>query len=99
MIYKFQISKHIVQEITTIKITSKLNKLFINIKSFAQYGFKNCGVIRRVTSGELLTKQATREDKLYTTNTYILKLFLKTVTAGIEAPVVTGNTFCVLVSK
>jgi hypothetical protein len=39
----------------------------------------------KVTSGELLTKQAN--------NTYILKLLLNVVTTGIEALVISGNKF------
>jgi hypothetical protein len=40
--------------------------------------------IWKVTSGELLTKQAMKKI-IYTKNTYILELRLKVVTAGIEA--------------
>jgi hypothetical protein len=36
---------------------------------------------------------------LYTKNTYILKLLLNVVTAGIEALVASGNKFCMPVSK
>jgi hypothetical protein len=50
--------------------------------------------IWKVTSGELLMKQAMRKKiLLYTTNMYILKLPLNIVTAGIEALVVTGSKF------
>jgi hypothetical protein len=50
--------------------------------------------IRKVNAGELLTKQATREKMLYTKKiTYILKLHLNVVTAGIETLVVSGNKF------
>jgi hypothetical protein len=43
-------------------------------------------ICKKVTSGELLTKQATRTFfLLYTKNMYILKLLLDIVTAGIEA--------------
>jgi hypothetical protein len=49
--------------------------------------------IRKVTSGELLSKQAMRKKLLYTKNTYIRKLLLNIVTAGIEALVVLGNEF------
>jgi hypothetical protein len=42
--------------------------------------------IWKVTSSEPLTKQAMREKKvLYTRNTYILKLLLSVVNAGIVA--------------
>jgi hypothetical protein len=44
-------------------------------------------VIRRVTSGVLLTKRAKRK------NTFILKLLLNVVTSGIEALVASGNKF------
>jgi hypothetical protein len=44
--------------------------------------------IRKVTSGELLTKQAMREKYYYTKNTYILKLLLNVVATGIEVLVV-----------
>jgi hypothetical protein len=49
--------------------------------------------IRKVTSGELLTKQATKKMLLYTKNMYILKLPLNSITAGIEAFVISGNKF------
>jgi hypothetical protein len=51
----------------------------------------NAKTIRKVTSGELLTRQAMRKT-LYAKNTYIHKLLLNIVTAGTEA-VVSGNTF------
>jgi hypothetical protein len=55
--------------------------------------------IYKVTSGELLTKQAMRKQiLLYTKNMYILKLLLNVVTAGIGA-LVLGNNFCTPVSK
>jgi hypothetical protein len=53
----------------------------------------NTRAIQKVTSGSLLTKQAMRKKLLSTKNTYILKLFLNVVTAGIEAPVVWRNKF------
>jgi hypothetical protein len=37
--------------------------------------------VRKVTSRELLTKQAMRKKSLYTNNVYILKLLLSVVTA------------------
>jgi hypothetical protein len=46
----------------------------------------------KVNFGELLTKQALRKNVLYTKSTYILKLLLKAVTAGIEA-LVSGDKF------
>jgi hypothetical protein len=50
--------------------------------------------IQNVTSGELLTKHAMRKEIiLYKKNTYILKLLLNVVTAGIEALVISGNKF------
>jgi hypothetical protein len=45
--------------------------------------------IRKVTSGELLTKQAMRKN--YIKNTYIINLLPNVVTAGIEAFVLLGN--------
>jgi hypothetical protein len=49
---------------------------------------------QKVTSNELLTKQAMRRKHLLCTKiTYILKPFLNVVTAGIEALVVSGNEF------
>jgi hypothetical protein len=49
--------------------------------------------IRKVTSGELLKKQAMQKNiYIYTKNTYILKLLLNVVAAGIEALVVSRNT-------
>jgi hypothetical protein len=48
--------------------------------------------IRKVTSGELLTKQAVRKKLLYRRNKYILKILLIVITARIEA-LVLGNTF------
>jgi hypothetical protein len=45
--------------------------------------------IRKVTSGDQLTKQAMRNKN----NTYILKLLLNVVTAGIETLIITGNKF------
>jgi hypothetical protein len=47
--------------------------------------------IRKITSSELLSKQAMREKILHTKNTYILKPLLNVVTVGIEALVVSGN--------
>jgi hypothetical protein len=42
--------------------------------------------IRIATFGELVTKQAMKENVLlYATNTYMLKLFVDVVTPGIEA--------------
>jgi hypothetical protein len=49
-------------------------------------------VIGKVTSGALLTKQAMRKKTLHTKNTYILKLLLNIVIAGIET-LVSGNKF------
>jgi hypothetical protein len=50
--------------------------------------------IRKVTSSELLTKQALKKKNLLDTkNVYILKLLLNIVTSGIEALVVSGNKF------
>jgi hypothetical protein len=49
--------------------------------------------IWKVTSGELLTKQAMRKKILYTKNMYILKLLLNVITTGIEAPVMSGYKF------
>jgi hypothetical protein len=49
--------------------------------------------IRKVSSGELLTKQAMRKELLYIKNTYILKLLLNVVTIGSELLVESGNKF------
>jgi hypothetical protein len=51
--------------------------------------------IQKVTSGELLTKHAMRIFFYYTQkiHTYIHKLLLNVVTAGIEAPVILENRF------
>jgi hypothetical protein len=49
--------------------------------------------IWKVTSSELLTKQAMRKKLLYIKNTYILKLLLNKVTAEMEALVALGNKF------
>jgi hypothetical protein len=48
--------------------------------------------IRKVTSGELLTKQAMRKNFIIYKKYYILKLFLIVVTARIES-LVLGNEF------
>jgi hypothetical protein len=45
----------------------------------------NTRAIRKVTSGELLTKQAMRKNVIIYRNMYILKLLLNVVTAGIDA--------------
>jgi hypothetical protein len=45
----------------------------------------------KVTSGELLTKQAMRKKILYAKNMHILKLLLYIVTARIEVLAVSGN--------
>jgi hypothetical protein len=53
----------------------------------------NMRAISKVTSGELLLKQAMRKRMLiYTKNIYIFKLLLNIVTARIEA-LVSGNKF------
>jgi hypothetical protein len=53
----------------------------------------NTRAIRKVTPGELLTKQGMRKKKLlYTKNTYVLMLLLNVITGGIEA-LVSGNKF------
>jgi hypothetical protein len=50
--------------------------------------------IQKVTSGELLTKQAMRTNFIiYKKNMYVLKLHLNIVTAGIESLVISGNNF------
>jgi hypothetical protein len=50
--------------------------------------------IWKVNSSELLTKQAMRKKILICRkDTYILKLLLNIVTAGIEAPVTSRNKF------
>jgi hypothetical protein len=48
--------------------------------------------IRKVNSGELLTKQTMREKKLIIyKNMYILKVLIYVITTGIEAVVASGN--------
>jgi hypothetical protein len=47
----------------------------------------------KVTSGELLTKQAMRKKNYYAKNTCILTLLLNPVTAGIKASVISLNKF------
>jgi hypothetical protein len=42
-------------------------------------------VIWKLTSGELLTKQAMREKEIIIYKIYVLKLLLNIVTAGMEA--------------
>jgi hypothetical protein len=54
--------------------------------------------IQKVTSGELLTKQAMRKYLLYMKNAYILKLLLNVVTTRIEA-LVSGNKFLYAYAK
>jgi hypothetical protein len=54
--------------------------------------------IRKVTSCELLTKQTMRTKFIIYKNTYILKLLLNVVTAGIEV-LVSGNKICMPVSR
>jgi hypothetical protein len=54
-------------------------------------------VIRKVTCGDLLTKQAMKKI-LYAKNTYILKLLLNIVTGGTET-LVSGNIFCMPVPR
>jgi hypothetical protein len=53
--------------------------------------------IRKVTSGELLTRQATRKKVIAFKIYYILHLFLNVVTPGIEA-LVSGNKYFMPVS-
>jgi hypothetical protein len=55
--------------------------------------------IRKVTDGELLTKQGMRKNLIYKRNTYILKLLRNTVTAGIEALVLSRNNFIYVCDK
>jgi hypothetical protein len=55
--------------------------------------------VRKSTSGELLTKQAMRKNLLYPKIMYILKLICNVVTAGTEALVVWGISFCMPVLK
>jgi hypothetical protein len=54
--------------------------------------------IQKVTSVELLTKQAMRKKSLYTKNTYIHKL-LNIVTVGIEELLVMENKFLYIYVK
>jgi hypothetical protein len=49
--------------------------------------------IQKVTSGELLTKQAMRKKCIIYKKCVLVKLLLIVVTAGIEALVVLGNKF------
>jgi hypothetical protein len=55
--------------------------------------------IQKVPSGEQLTKQAMRKKCYIQKTTYILKLLLNVVTAGIEALVYRGISFCIPVLK
>jgi hypothetical protein len=55
------------------------------------YSLGYARAIQKVTFGELLTKQATRKKMLHPNNTYVLKLLLNVVTAGIKALVVSQN--------
>jgi hypothetical protein len=64
------------------------SKKMIQFK-FQLHTFYDMRTIHKVTSGELLTKQTTRKKQK---NTYMLKLLLDVVTAGIEA-LVSGNKF------
>jgi hypothetical protein len=69
----------------------------VNIrKHIAAYTLAGMRAIRKLTSGELLTKQA---EKNYTKNVYVLKLLLNVVTARIEALVVSGNKLLYALSK
>jgi hypothetical protein len=54
--------------------------------------------IWKVTSSELLTKQAMRKKNVIYKKE-VLKLFLSVVTAGVEALVLLGNSLCIPVSK
>jgi hypothetical protein len=68
-------------------INNTLNKFTMSTACFdntrsSPYEVKHMRAIGKLTSGELLTKQAMREKKmfLYTKNPYILKLLFKIVT-------------------
>jgi hypothetical protein len=54
---------------------------------------ENMRAIHKVTSSELLTKQAMRKMFIICKNMYILKLLLRFVTVGIDALVISGNKF------
>jgi hypothetical protein len=55
---------------------------------------RNRRAIQKVTSGKLLTRQATIKKLYYIQkNAYILKLLLNIVTARTEALVISGNKF------
>jgi hypothetical protein len=54
--------------------------------------FAYSSAIWKVTSGDLLTKEARRKKIFYTRNTYIFQLLFNVLTAGIEA-LVKGNKF------
>jgi hypothetical protein len=55
---------------------------------------ENMRDIQKVTSSELITKQAIREKKYWyiQKNVYVLKLLLNVVITGIEALVISRNT-------
>jgi hypothetical protein len=62
------------------------------MQKFATHSF-DTSATWKITSSELLTKQAMRKKLLYTKYTYILEVLLNVVTAGIEALVILGNKF------
>jgi hypothetical protein len=72
-----------------------------------QYGLICCQITYELYEGyleinyiELFTRQAMRKRMCYIqTNTYILKLILDVVTVKTEALVISGNKFCMPVSK
>jgi hypothetical protein len=55
--------------------------------------------IRKITSGEQLTKQAMRKKCYIQKNSYILSLFLNVVTTGTEALVWGNKSCCMPASK
>jgi uncharacterized protein YbcV (DUF1398 family) len=54
--------------------------------------------IQKVTSSELLLEQSMKKN-VYTKSTYTLKQLLNIVTTRIEALMISGNKFCMPVSK
>jgi hypothetical protein len=57
------------------------------------YGTEYKGVIRKLGSGGLITKQAMRKKVIMHKIMYIFKLLLNIVTVGIKAYVASGNKF------
>jgi hypothetical protein len=70
-------------------LTSKLEYTYSSGALFIFY----TRAIRKVTIGELISKQAIRKKYCIKKNMYILKLLPNVITGRIEAPVISGNKF------